>query len=179
MAKQCRQENDSVAMSLYDECGEGSYLDVGCGTGLALYLLNKLGLAVPGNYTGIDISPDMVRLCRASFPQHSFVLGDAMKELQWMNRHDYVTALFSANYLPPEALDVFLDRARRKVFLVHYNRPYLPGSASCYQGVKGYFWIRHWRNRMRWLGALRRRGFQTWKLLGQEYYWLSVGGKEV
>jgi ubiquinone/menaquinone biosynthesis C-methylase UbiE len=55
-------------------------LDIGCGTGLGLEICNNF-LEEPIEYVGIDISPEMIRLCEKKFPQHTFIVQD-MKDLE-------------------------------------------------------------------------------------------------
>lgn len=63
--------------------------DLGCGTGTLSTLLTELGYDV----TGLDFSPEMIRLARAKAPEVSFVEADA-----------------SAPPLDPSSYDVVLSR---------------------------------------------------------------------
>lgn len=74
---------------------KGSYLDMGCGTGLGLELLqNHFGF----DYTGIDISKGMLEVARERHPSEgTFVVGNMMREYE--PEHDVVMSLFgSPNY---------------------------------------------------------------------------------
>jgi SAM-dependent methyltransferase len=51
-----------------------SVLDVGCGLGDFLPWINLRGIQV--EYTGLDITPDMVAACRQKFPAYTFHEGD-------------------------------------------------------------------------------------------------------
>lgn len=48
-------------------------LDVGCGWGR---LLSLLPYEWRGHYTGVDLSPDFIRVAREAYPELEFVLGD-------------------------------------------------------------------------------------------------------
>lgn len=50
----------------------GSILDIGCGAGDAISHLS----INPENYTGVDISPDMLVQAHTKFPDYKFVLND-------------------------------------------------------------------------------------------------------
>lgn len=53
-------------------------LDIGCGPGFFLYVLEKLGY---GDVTGVDLSPEQVALAREHCPRARVVLGDARELL--------------------------------------------------------------------------------------------------
>lgn len=52
-----------------------SVLDIGCYSGTLLGALLSLGWS--GDYTGVDISEDMIGKSKALYPNHNFVLGSA------------------------------------------------------------------------------------------------------
>jgi len=58
---------------LYAEAGEGSVLDIGCGTGLGLEMLPE-----GANYYGVDVSPRMIAVAKAKHPayRHHFQASD-------------------------------------------------------------------------------------------------------
>jgi SAM-dependent methyltransferase len=66
-----------------------SILDVGCGVGDLYTLLRRRGLKC--DYTGFDLSVEMVRICRKRFPRIKFASGDF---LAWKprRRFDYVVS---------------------------------------------------------------------------------------
>ena len=67
------KENSQIRDALRHVRGR-KILDVGCGIGLLLRLLN----VAPENYLGIDISRGMVEKARLSFPHHIFLQDDLM-----------------------------------------------------------------------------------------------------
>lgn len=73
-----------------------SILDIGCGTGLG-YELCRSAINVSYQYTGIDISPEMINLCRDKWPEVSFFVAD-MKDLSQLqdDQFDFVLCLFTA-----------------------------------------------------------------------------------
>ena len=76
----------------------GSILDIGCGSGepIASYLIGR-GFRV----TGVDSSPAMIAICRESFPNAEWVVGD-MRGLDLGRRFDGVLAWYSFFHLSPE-----------------------------------------------------------------------------
>jgi ubiquinone/menaquinone biosynthesis C-methylase UbiE len=62
-----------VAMSGLD--AGGKVLDLGCGSGVFTHLLHQRGF----HATGLDLSPKLLELARAKYPQIRFVEGDVEK----------------------------------------------------------------------------------------------------
>jgi len=65
-----------------------SVLDVGCGQGDLYGLLVARGFR--GQYTGVDLSPELVASARERFPMANFILGDAL--VAQIEAHDFVLA---------------------------------------------------------------------------------------
>jgi SAM-dependent methyltransferase len=65
-----------------------SVLDVGCGQGDLYALLDARGFS--GEYTGVDLSPELIASARARFPAVHFVLGDVLEAD--LAAHDFVLA---------------------------------------------------------------------------------------
>ena len=53
-----------------------SILDVGCGTGI---LLNYIPSRLLRQYKGLDLSLEMIKVARESFPEHEFIHSDYLK----------------------------------------------------------------------------------------------------
>lgn len=64
-------------------------LDIGCGLGDFLALLQEW--EIDAEYTGFDISPEMVRQCKRRFPGYRFQAGNIL-EFSPARRYDYTTA---------------------------------------------------------------------------------------
>lgn len=96
----------------------GSVLDLGCGDG------NQLGLLDLPGYTGVDVSPSSLAQCRATFgsrPHHSFVHAD---DLGGVPRHELALSLDVIYHLVEDAvfqayLDTLFTKATR--FVVTYS----------------------------------------------------------
>jgi len=81
-----------------------SILDVGCGLGDLLEWIEARSIAV--QYTGIDITPAMIELCKARFPNHRFISGNLSSSADDLgDRFDWVVAsgLFSFRQHQPFA----------------------------------------------------------------------------
>lgn len=69
--------------------GNPSVLDFGCGTAHMLEYMNKNNFN-NWSYTGLDISPKFVEVCKTKFPDTSFYCTDILKEPFTMETVDYV-----------------------------------------------------------------------------------------
>jgi SAM-dependent methyltransferase len=67
---------------------DSAVLDVGCGQGDLYAFLRARGFS--GQYTGIDLSPELVASACERFPAGSFVLGDVLEA--GLDGHDFVLA---------------------------------------------------------------------------------------
>ena len=77
------------AFLLEHEVDGRSVLDLGCGLGDFYAHLRRRGLAV--TYTGFDLSRQMVRLCRARYPEAAFEQGNIL-EYEPAHRFDFTVA---------------------------------------------------------------------------------------
>jgi predicted TPR repeat methyltransferase len=93
-----RVEDEIIAGLVQDLYEPGmSVLDVGCGTGNMI----NAGMFEPDDYTGLDISPQMIRRAQYKFPAHTFRQHDVTAGLagSW----DLITAVFGIiNYISIE-----------------------------------------------------------------------------
>ena len=83
-------------------------LDLGCGNGVLLTALDRRSLGEGGsiiNYTGIDISPVLIKKATGLHPVAKFVLADVTKEKTWKNlgQYDFIAALAVFHHLPRRA----------------------------------------------------------------------------
>lgn len=69
-------------------------LDIGVGTGRTSYFLGPM----VKDYTGLDLSPNMIQACRDRFPRYHFMLGDAIT-LEGVESNNMDVVLFSFNGL--------------------------------------------------------------------------------
>lgn len=65
-----------------------SLLDIGCGAGHLLEHIRRRGHGVA--YTGLDISPAFIDLCRSKFPGQPFVCADLLRDGGLEASFDYV-----------------------------------------------------------------------------------------
>lgn len=119
--EKCLNENDQVSKLINYQ--SGSVLDIGCGTGLAIDLME------PESYQGVDPSSGMIQELRAKYGEE--VEATCSKFEQWYSPEtfDYVIALFgAASYVDPRAwsrLNKALS-AGGKYFLMFYAPEYEP-----------------------------------------------------
>ena len=86
-----------------------SILDVGCGQGDLYGLLAARGF--DGQYTGVDLSPELVASACKHFPAASFVLGDVL-EVE-LDEHDFVLASGLFDYRTSDSLTRLRTTLRR------------------------------------------------------------------
>lgn len=102
-----------------------SVLDVGCGNGRLL-----LGLPENVNYTGLDISRELLKEAESAHPNHKFIETDITKEQIWKNlpRYDYIFCIAVIHHLPTKKDQLFvLDQIKKhlkpkgKVLITAWN----------------------------------------------------------
>lgn len=102
-------------------------LDLGCGTGLLLDLIDL----PPERYIGVDISPGMLKFARAKHPGYRFELGDIEKPIEGLGatKVDLAVSLFgSASYCNLDAVKHSVPNMVRpggRYFLMLCGPPYL------------------------------------------------------
>ncbi len=96
--------SDEIIGSILENAGVTpgvSVLDVACGTGVLFPDYFSRGIK---DLTAIDISPEMVRLCREKFPQTTVVCGD-VEEFDFGRRFDRIMIYNAFPHFPePERL---------------------------------------------------------------------------
>jgi SAM-dependent methyltransferase len=88
-----------------------SLLDVGCGTGEFFAHLQRRGIACA--YTGLDLSPAMIRRARERFPGADFIEGNAVDALPG-RQFDYTVCIGIHNVKVPGAWDILAASLRRQ-----------------------------------------------------------------
>lgn len=86
-------------------------LDLCCGTGLFVGLALKVGM----NPTGVDLSPTMLGVASANFPEVEFLEGDASSLPMGDGTYDAVTISFALHEKPREVALAIIQEALRLV----------------------------------------------------------------
>lgn len=112
-------ENKAVARML--SAVTGSILDVGCGTGLLLDLLN-----IPcEKYLGVDSSSQMVAFFREKYPLHDVLtIPFELLNTKYLDFKYFVALFGSVSYIEPDALSEIPQD--KKLFLMFYREDYHP-----------------------------------------------------
>ncbi|MDD5693616.1 MAG: class I SAM-dependent methyltransferase [Patescibacteria group bacterium] len=71
-------------------------LDLGCGNGRVIDVLKKIDI----EYTGLDISENLIKLAQKKYPKEKFVVGDLLKIPFLDNEFDYVLSLATLHHIP-------------------------------------------------------------------------------
>ena len=94
--------NESIISAILDNCGIRSgqhILDVACGTGVLFGDYLTRGVA---SVTGIDISPEMVKIAAEKFPQVNVICGD-VEEYPFQQQFDAVMIYNAFPHFPDPA----------------------------------------------------------------------------
>lgn len=68
-----------------------SVLDLGCGLADFYEYLCQDAATAPASYTGVDINPDLVEVCRRRFPETTFDVRNILRDPYGAERWDVVT----------------------------------------------------------------------------------------
>lgn len=118
------EQDGKIADMLYGI--EGSVLDLGCGTGLLLDLVE----IAPERYRGIDPSREMLTIFKDRHPLHARKLCRVAFEEDADNylKFDNVVALYgSASYVMPVYMELFAAN-HKGCFLMFYRNGYYPAT---------------------------------------------------
>ncbi len=143
-------------------------VDLGCGTGLAYFMLKDR----IKEYIGVDICSEYIStLSSMNLEKASFVCMDGLKYVKNTEiKHSNVLFLWSIEYIGTEAIDYIDDT--NTIFIVSYNKPYLPGSGSIYEGKEEEFKKLHDSEKIQ--SDLRSKGLTLRKFMGEEYYFVAT-----
>lgn len=100
------------AFLLDHDLNHKSVLDVGCGLADFYAHLRQRGIAA--DYIGYDISPEMIRQCRARYPDQRFLAGNVL-EFRPAARFDYTVA-FGIHNIRMHAGRAILEQVTRHQF---------------------------------------------------------------
>lgn len=131
-----RAENALVASRLARRLRSGPrVVDLGCGTGLLLDLLD----IPPERYLGVDVSGGMLEHARKKHPRHAFVQADAQQLGPEHGRFDLVVSLFgSPSYCALEPFAATVERLRTDAgghFLMYCGPRYVERSTYINKGA--------------------------------------------
>lgn len=86
---------EALGFSRLEACASGGpILDIGVGAGRTVPLLKSLG----GDYVGVDVSTEMVRLASGRYPESHFIVCDA-RDLRPFDDSHFEVVMFSHNGL--------------------------------------------------------------------------------
>lgn len=95
----------------------GSVLDVGCGLGDLYGYLRARGFT--GQYTGVDLVPELVQAARTRHPGATFLTADILDPHLSLDPHDYVIASGLFDYRTPDSAERLPKTVRRLFALCH------------------------------------------------------------
>jgi SAM-dependent methyltransferase len=100
---------DRALLAAFAETVTGPVLDVGCGPGHVAAHLRGLGLDV----TGLDLSPEMIRIARRTYPAIPYAVADMTALQQDSGTVGGIVAFYSTIHLPDDVLPVALAEFAR------------------------------------------------------------------
>ena len=112
----------------------GSVLDIGCGSGEPIA---RHFIEAGHKLTGVDSSPAMISLCKARFPDETWVAAD-MRTLSLGMRFDGILAWDSFFHLPPDdqrgMFKIFRQHAAARAALIFTSGPRAGVAMGTYEG---------------------------------------------
>lgn len=138
----CKEEDlviTELFLSIMDNMTGKKITDLCCGTAL---LLDLCGQYIT-DYTGIDISQEMILRARLKHPNREFITDDASRAMRKMEtKQDVVVVLFGLPYIGTNAIDdiynLLVDDGSGFAFFVYYKWPFM-NPASCYAENKEHY----------------------------------------
>jgi len=141
-------------------------LDIGCGTGLGLTLIDC-------NYIGVDKSLNMIKYCREKYRVGNFINCNAYNYIKNSKDKTNVISLFSLNYMNPNIINEIYKKLDKVFIAVHYNKPY-KSSHSLYTNKKLFFYLLHAINKYKIKKLFKKYNAVTYKLLDLDYYYITI-----
>jgi len=112
----------------------GAVLDLGCGMGepIARYMIER-GYRI----TGVDSSPNMIRMCGERFPEQTWIVSD-MRRLSLRQQYDGILAWDSFFHLTPEdqrgMFPVFAKHSGEQAALMFTSGPAFGEAIGSFEG---------------------------------------------
>lgn len=127
-------EEEIIAGHIPNIADNQKVLDIGCGTGNMI----TVGQIKPDQYTGIDISDNMLQQAEKKYPDYTFAYHDARKPL--IGNFDVILSIFGqANYMGiydwVESIELNLAKGGAFLSVMYsdnYKPEYLNGEATLY-----------------------------------------------
>ena len=164
-----KRQNECLKQELLDHLDfDKKIIDLGCGTGLAYFMLKDR----IKEYIGVDICSDYIStLSSMNLEKASFVCMDGLEYVKNNEiKHSNVLFLWSIEYIGTEAIDYIDDT--NTIVIVSYNKPYLPGSGSIYEGKEKEFKKLH--NPKKVQRDLKSKGLTLRKFMNEDYYFIAT-----
>ncbi len=109
-AFKCSPEERSIIIDFINRLGKkAKVLDVGCGNSDYYDLFNNSGI----RYTGIDISPNMIRIAQEKHPNGIFKVQDMNSMNLEQDSFDGIFCFFSLIHIPDKNAVAFLEKIYR------------------------------------------------------------------
>jgi cyclopropane fatty-acyl-phospholipid synthase-like methyltransferase len=134
-------------------------LDVGCGSGVPI----AAELAREHRVTGVDVSPEQIRLARANVPNATFLLSDAMSVEFREASFDAVVSFYAVFHLPREEHEELFRRFARWLVPGGHLAVTVSRFREDAYTEEDFFGVRmYWSNWSRddYVGMLERLGFE-------------------
>lgn len=160
-----REDNEIQRILLENLNPDITVTDIGCGTGLGRTLIDN-------EYIGVDRLAETTEHCKNNL-KGTFIHESAESYIKKVDSLNPIF-LFSIDYLDVDVMEEYINKTEDTFIAVHCNRPYLH-TISVYSGKEDVYYDLHPKEDIEArLELFDSYGGETFKLLGQEFYYVTI-----
>ena len=126
--------NQKVRQKIADIVGNGNILDLGCASGIDAHRYNV------NQYTGLDISDELIKLACDTNPNHKFVCSNALEYLEKCQKFDFIICKAVLEHQPDiETMLKLYNKMLEKCDTLLIAWHMIPGNKTEVHRLKGHF----------------------------------------
>ncbi len=123
--------NQRVRQRMADIIKNGNVLDVGCASGIDAEKYK--------NYTGIDISPELIKTAKKRNPEHNFICVNALEYLDNNVHFDFIICKAVLEHIPLEQMLELYHKMVSKCDVLLLAWHMIPNNKTEIHKIKGHF----------------------------------------